>query len=35
MNNNKWYDPKKLNPTKVMKFKIQQRNYARNKRGKR
>ena len=35
----KYYDPKKLNPNKVMKFKLNPRgnakNYVRQKRGKR
>lgn len=32
---NKYYDPKQIKPNKVLKFKLQERNYARNKRGKR
>ena len=31
----KYYQSKRLKPNKVLKFKLQKRNYARNKRGKR
>ena len=32
---NKYYNPKQIKPNKVLKFKLHERNYARNKRGKR